>query len=74
MSTWSDYDLEVTGVEEGADGRVLVCMHQRMRGGATGIAVESDLFQVWTLRDGVPVRAEMYFVREAAYDAARIAP
>src|SRR5205085_7553025 len=44
LATWTDYELEVTDVLEGGDGTVLVCMRQRMRGGATGIAVASDLF------------------------------
>jgi ketosteroid isomerase-like protein len=74
LANWADYEVEVNDVIKGGDGRILVCMRQRARGPATGIEVESDLFHVWTMRDDVPVRAEMYLTRETAYEAARIAP
>jgi ketosteroid isomerase-like protein len=70
LSTWSEYDLEITDVLEAPEDRVLICMVQWARGGATGIEVRSDLFQLWTLRGDVPIRMEMFFKRDAALEAA----
>jgi hypothetical protein len=37
------------------------------------VPFEGDLFQVWKLRDGAPVRMEMFFDREKAREAAGLA-
>jgi ketosteroid isomerase-like protein len=40
------------------------------RGKETGIAAEQHAFQVWTMRDGKGLRAEVFASREAALEAA----
>jgi ketosteroid isomerase-like protein len=44
------------------------------RGKETGIEAEQRAFQVWTLRDGKGLRAEVFATREAALDAAGLPP
>ncbi len=44
------------------------------RGRETGIEAEQRAFQVWTLRDGKGLRAEVFATREAAREAAGLPP
>ena len=60
MANWGDYEAELVDISEAPDGRVVSTLRQRGRGAGSGVAVESDLFMVWTIRDGRPVRMEMY--------------
>jgi len=53
--------------------RVLQSVRQRATGAASGVPFEGDLFQVWQLRDGVPVRMEMFFDRAKALARAGLA-
>jgi ketosteroid isomerase-like protein len=70
LSTWDGYELELVDVVEGPGDRVLQSMRQRATGAVSGVPFEGDLFQVWSLRDGVPYRSEMFFDREKARAAA----
>jgi ketosteroid isomerase-like protein len=68
FATWSTYENELRAVQEAGE-RVLVEYRQRMVGAGSSVAVESDLFQVWTVRDGLAVRMEMYTDRAQAVAA-----
>ncbi|HEX4733225.1 MAG TPA: nuclear transport factor 2 family protein [Thermoleophilaceae bacterium] len=70
LSTWDAYELELVEVVACPGDRVFQAMRQRAVGAASGVPFEGDLFQVWTLRDGTPVRAELFFEREQAEAAA----
>ncbi len=52
--------------------RVVVHLHHRARGRGSDIEVELDSFNVFTLRDGLIVRMELFAGREAALTAAGI--
>jgi ketosteroid isomerase-like protein len=56
---WDDWEVEPEDYI-GAGERVVVILNQRGRSKATGIPVEMRFAQVWTLRDGVGIRMEMY--------------
>ena len=70
ISSWAEYEITFPELVEGSDGRVLASMRHRARGPGSSVVVEGDLFQVWELRDGRPVRMEMFFDRQKALAAA----
>lgn len=70
VANWADYAIELREVIESRD-RVLAVLRQRTEGAGSGVSVESDLFMVWSFRDGVPARMEMYINRAQAEAAAQ---
>jgi ketosteroid isomerase-like protein len=68
-SAWEE--LEVSAEEFiDAGQRVFVTAHFRGRGRASGITVETRLYEVYTLRDRKILRVDEYTHREAALEAA----
>jgi len=61
----SEWELEMTGPDT-----VLALTTTRGRGRASGVPVELSFAQVWTFRDGVPVRMVIYADPEKARRAA----
>jgi ketosteroid isomerase-like protein len=55
-----------------ADDRVVVVVFQRGVGRASGIPVERRVGQVWTVRDGMAVRWQIFKDRAEALEAAGI--
>ena len=69
LSTWASYENELVGLSEHGD-RVIVEYRQRMVGPGSGLKVEGELFNVWTIRDGLATRMAMFSDRrEAEQDA-----
>jgi uncharacterized protein len=54
-----------------AGERVVVPVTLRARGKETGLEVEQRIFQVWSVRDGLASRVEVFATLEEAMDAAR---
>ena len=73
LETWQGYEIELVEAVDGPGDRVFQSMRQRATGAVSGVPFEGDLFQVWELRDGVPLRMEMFFNREKARAAAGLA-
>jgi ketosteroid isomerase-like protein len=65
LSTWASYENEFRGLNEHGDN-VIVEFHQRMVGPSSGLTVENDLFQVWTVKDGLVTRMAMFSDRGQA--------
>jgi ketosteroid isomerase-like protein len=58
-SAWEDWRLEVKElIDAGED--VVAIVHQSGRSKATGLEVNMDFAQVWTLQDGKQTRMRMY--------------
>jgi ketosteroid isomerase-like protein len=53
-----------------ADDKVLVRVTMFAIGRETGVPIEVDQFQIWTLRDGKVTRMQMFFDRAPAFEAA----
>jgi ketosteroid isomerase-like protein len=70
LDAWQGYSIELTEAVEGPGGLVFQAIRQRATGAVSGVPFEGDLFQVWELRDGRPVRMEMFFDRAKARAAA----
>jgi ketosteroid isomerase-like protein len=66
---FENYRLEVREFVD-LDPCVLAVCRQHARGRGSGVEVDSDIWHLWTLRDGRAVRAEMFLRREDALRAA----
>jgi ketosteroid isomerase-like protein len=65
LSTWASYENEFRGLSEHGDN-VIVEFRQRMVGPSSGVTVENDHFQVWTVKDGLATRMAMFSDRDEA--------
>ena len=68
---WDDWELEVEDCVDAGE-RVVVIVNQRGRSKATGIPVDMRFAQVWSLRDAVAMRMQMYASVEEALEAAGV--
>jgi uncharacterized protein len=73
MAEWTepfeDYRIEVLEEIDLGD-QVLIGLTQSGRGKASGVAVESEVWHLWTLRDGKAARAQMFRGKSDALVAA----
>ena len=67
--TWVDWELEPESFHDAGD-RVVVLLRQRARSKSTGLPVEMSFAQIWTFRDGLRARMEMYSNPDEALAAA----
>jgi ketosteroid isomerase-like protein len=56
---FADWEIEVDSFHDAGERVVSLC-RQRARSGTTGLPVDMAFGMVWTLRDGLEVRMEMY--------------
>lgn len=68
---WDHWQLEVQSLHETGD-QVLAIMRQSGRSKATGLVVEMTFGMLWTLREGLQTRMEMYADPAEAMRAARL--
>jgi ketosteroid isomerase-like protein len=59
LEAWDNWELELRELHDAGD-QVVAIVHQRGRSKAAGLPVEMEFAQVFTLRDGMQVRMEMY--------------
>jgi ketosteroid isomerase-like protein len=57
---FDDYRVELRELEELDDGRIYAVVRTFGRGRGSGIELEGDVGQIWTLRDGLVVRNDVY--------------
>jgi len=67
--SWVDWELEPTSFHDAGD-QVVVLLRQRARSKSTGMPVEMSFAQVWSFRDGLRSRMEMYADPDEALAAA----
>ena len=72
-TAWDDWTIEVEELHD-AGTRVVAVLRQRGRSKVSGIPLDQPLAQVWTLRDGMLARANMYSDRREALEAAGLEP
>jgi ketosteroid isomerase-like protein len=58
-AAWEHWEVEVEELRDAGD-RVVAVLRQRGRSKVSGIPLDQSLAQVWTLRDGMLARADMY--------------
>ena len=59
IGAWDDWQLEVKSLHDAGD-QVLAVMQQSGRSKATALRLEMTFAQLWTVRDGLQVRMDMY--------------
>src|SRR3954468_12565112 len=69
MSAWEDWRLEIKELLDAGDD-VVAIVHQSGRSKATGLPVDMDFAQVWTVRDGKESYMRMYADPGEALEAA----
>ena len=67
---WTDYTFQVHDYVDAGEDEVVVLAQERGRGRGTGAAVERELGEVFTLRDGKLIRARLYGSWAEALEAA----
>jgi ketosteroid isomerase-like protein len=65
---WDDWKLELVELHDAGE-RVVAVMRQQGRAKATGLNVDMTFAQVWTVRDGMQARMEMYADPVEAFEA-----
>ena len=66
---WGEWRLEVVELKDAGD-EVVAILHQSGTSKTTGLVVDMDFAQVWTVEDGKQTRARMYRDPEEALRAA----
>jgi ketosteroid isomerase-like protein len=69
LSGWTNYQAEAREFIDAGEN-VVVVVHEKARIGDSGVLVERDLVQVWTVRDGRAVIYRTFKTRGAALEAA----
>src|SRR6476620_3701346 len=69
---WESWQLELEALHDGGEKIVAVC-NQHGRAKLTGMPLDMRFAQVWTFRDGLRSRMEMYSDVEEALRAAGVA-
>jgi ketosteroid isomerase-like protein len=59
VGAWEDWKLEVRELIDAGDD-VVAIVHQSGRSKTTGLEVDMDFAQVWTVKDGLQTRMRMY--------------
>ena len=69
IQMWSEYDIKVHRYADRGD-EVVVLVRERGSGGASGVSVERELGEVFTLRDSEVVRVRLFGSWSEALEAA----
>jgi ketosteroid isomerase-like protein len=72
-SVWDDWRLDVQALHDGGD-MVVAIIRQHGNSKLTGMPLDMPFAQVWTFRDGLRSRMEMYSDVSEAMRAAGLAP
>jgi ketosteroid isomerase-like protein len=69
MSGWNDYSAELKELTDAGD-HVVAVVHESATMRESGVALDRDLVQVWTIRDGRATFLRVFKTKAEALDAA----
>ena len=69
LEAWDDWELEPAEFLAAAGDKVVSIMRQRGRSKASGVSSEMHFGQVWTFKDGLQIRMQMYASPAEALEA-----
>ena len=72
LGAWDDFSLEVLGAREVGD-HVLATTRQRGRGKGSGVPFEIEVTFVFTVRDSMVVRWQMFMSEQQAVETVGLA-
>ena len=70
MSGWNDYSAEIREAVEVGEDNVLVVMHETATMRQTGVTLDRDLVQLWTVRGQRGTFLRVFKTRAEAIEAA----
>jgi ketosteroid isomerase-like protein len=59
LDAWDDWKVELRELRDAGE-KVIAIMHQQGRSKTTGLPVDMEFAQVWSVREGLQIRMEMY--------------
>jgi hypothetical protein len=68
-SGWNDYSAQIEEVSD-ADGQVVLVLHETVTMRDTGVRLERDLVQLWTVREGKGVFVRVFPTKAEALESA----
>jgi ketosteroid isomerase-like protein len=71
LEAWEDWELELVEIHDAGE-KVVAVMRQRGRSKSSGLEVDMEFAQVFTLRDGIQTHMQMYASGEEGLKAAGI--
>ena len=69
LSGWNDYSAEIKEVSEAGE-QVILVLHETATMRDTGVRLERDLVQLWTVRDGRGAFLRVFRTKNEALEAA----
>jgi ketosteroid isomerase-like protein len=70
LAGFEGWHMEIERVRDLGEGRVIVCARQRGRGRGSSVDVEASIFHLWTVRDGLAVKMQMFTTEAQALESA----
>ena len=70
MSGWNDYSAEIKKIIEAGDAEIVVVLHETATMRDSGVPLDRDLVQLWTVRDGRAIFLRVFKTRTEALEAA----
>jgi ketosteroid isomerase-like protein len=69
LAVWDEYEMRLDDLIVAADGRVVSLIHHCGKGRESGLALDMEMAQIATLRDGKITRLDNYDDRAEALEA-----
>ena len=69
LSGWNDYSAELTELVDAGD-QVIAVLHETAEMRDTGVALDRDLIQLWTVRNGRGAFLRVFRTKAEALEAA----
>ena len=72
LSGWTDYSAEIKELVDAGSDQVIMVLHETAKMGGTGVVIDRDLVQLWTVRDGRGTFLRVFQTKAEALEAARL--
>ena len=72
LSGWTDYSAEIKELVDPGSDQVIMVLHETAKMGGTGVVIDRDLVQLWTVRDGRGTFLRVFQTKAEALEAARL--
>jgi len=70
LSGWTDYSAEIKELVDAGSDQVIMVLHETAKMGGTGVVIDRDLVQLWTVRDGRGAFVRVFQTKAEALEAA----
>lgn len=72
LSGWTDYSAEIKELVDAGSDQVIMVLHETAKMGGTGVVIDRDLVQLWTVRDGRGALVRVFQTKAEALEAAEL--